>query len=162
MTIPRLLMLCLLALTVTQAPAHSTLSDITDGDEDRVTLPVIPNSKLLIHATRGIDVSTDKGPVQSLPLAVFLTRQTLQEVAEWYRAALPDYTVLTDKGGQQVQILRQAGPDTVVDSPDTYRIPNIRIRPTDARMATHMEGAETMLQIYYPPSDDEDDPEGDS
>jgi hypothetical protein len=29
-------------------------------------------------------------------------------------------------------------------------------------MATHMKDAETMLQIYYPPSDDEDDSEGDS
>lgn len=162
MTIPRLLMLCLLALPVTQAAAHSTLSDITSSDEEKVTLPVVPESKLLIHATRGIDVSSGDGPVQSLPLAVFLTRQTPQEVVEWYREALPEYEVLTDKSGQQVQILRETGPDTTVDSPDTYRIPNIRIRPTDARMATHMKDAKTMLQVYYSPAYGKTESDGDS
>ncbi|WP_372972060.1 hypothetical protein [Marinobacter sp.] len=162
MTIPRLLMFCLLTLPLTQTPAHSTLSDITDGNEEQVTLPVVPGSKLLIHATRGIDISSGDGPVQSLPLAAFLTRQSPEDVVAWYREALPDYTVLTDKGGQQVQILRETGPDTTVDSPDTYRIPNIRIRPTDARLATHMKGARTMVQVYYPPAENQPTPEGDS
>ncbi len=148
----RLFTLCLLALAASVTYAHSTLSDITEGDEEKVTLPVIPESKLLIHATEGIDVSSTSGPVQSLPLAIFLTRKSPEEVTAWYQQALPDYTTITDTTGEQIQILQTVGPDTSVDDPDTYQTPNIRIRPADTRMATHLKGAETVVQIFYPPA----------
>ncbi len=150
----RPLMACLLALAASVTLAHSTLSDITEGDEERVTLPVIPESKLLIHATEGIDVSSASGPVQSLPLAIFLTRKSPEEVTAWYQKALPDFITITDTTGEQIQILQHVEPDTTVDDPGTYLTPNIRIRPTDARMSTHMKGAETVVQIFYPPEGD--------
>lgn len=140
------------SLLVAGASAHSTLSDITQDGEEKVTLPVVPESKLIIHATSGIDKSTDEGTVQSLPLAVFLTLMTPEEVVEWYQAQLPDYAVLQSDSGEHVQILESARDDTRIDGPDTYRIPNVRIQPTDARTATHMKGAKTMLQVYYQPS----------
>lgn len=140
------------SLFVAGASAHSTLSDITQDGEEKVTLPVMPESKLIIHATRGVDKSTDEGTVQSLPLAVFLTLMTPEEVVDWYREQLPDYTVLQSDSGGHVQILESASDDTRIDGPDTYRIPNIRIQPTDARTATHMQGAKTMLQVYYEPA----------
>lgn len=153
------------SLFVAGAGAHSTLSDITQDGEEKVTLPVVPESKLIIHATNGIDKSTDEGTVQSLPLAVFLTLMTPEEVVEWYREQLPDYTVIRSDSGGHVQILERASDDTRIDGPDTYRIPNIRIQPTDARTATHMQGSKTMLQVYYQPTpepDSEETPEGDS
>lgn len=161
MTAVRLLMLFAITLPATSAVAHSTLSDITDEGAEKVTLPVIPQSRLLIHDTSGIDVSTPDGPVQSLPVAVFLTRKSPDEVVAWYRETLPDYTVLSDDSGRHIQILERAGEDSRVDSPDTYRIPNIRIRPADARMATHMKGARTMLQVYYTPAAPPEKPAGD-
>lgn len=139
-------------LLISQAGAHSTLSDITQEGEENVTLPVVPESKLIIHATTGIDKSTEQGTVQSLPLAVFLTLMTPDEVVDWYRTELPDFAVLQDDSGEQVQILERVGNETRIDGPDTYRIPNIRIQPTDARTSTHMEGSRTMLQIYYQPA----------
>lgn len=150
-----LLALCTGALLVSQAGAHSTLSDITQEGEQNVTLPVVPESKLIIHATRGIDKNTDEGTVQSLPLAVFLTLMTPEEVVDWYREQLPDYTVLQSDSGEHAQILQRAGDETRIDGSDTYRIPNIRIQPTDARTATHMEGSKTMLQVYYQPAPEE-------
>ncbi|MFC4259979.1 hypothetical protein ACFOZ5_13140 [Marinobacter lacisalsi] len=147
------------SLLAAGAGAHSTLSDITDDGEEKVTLPVVPESKLIIHATRGIDKSTDEGTVQSLPLAVFLTLMTPEEVVEWYQAQLPDYTVIQSDSGEHVQILERAGDDTRIDGPDTYRIPNVRIQPTDARTATHMKGAKTMLQVYYQPAPEPDSDE---
>lgn len=157
MTPIRLLAVSIMALLagillLSQASAHSTLSDITQDGEEKVTLPVVPDSKLIIHATRGIDKSTEEGPVQSLPLAVFLTLMTPEEVVEWYQAQLPDYAVLQSDSGEHVQIMESASDDTRIDGPDTYRTPNIRIQPTDARTATHMKGAKTMLQVYYQPA----------
>lgn len=140
------------SLFVTSAGAHSTLNDITQDGEEKVTLPVVPESKLIIHATRGIDKSTAEGTVQSLPLAVFLTLMTPEEVVNWYQRQLPDYTVLQSDSGEHVQILESTSDNTRIDGPDTYRIPNIRIQPTDARTATHMQGAKTMLQVYYQPA----------
>ncbi|MFW5824206.1 MAG: hypothetical protein ACOCVV_04505 [Marinobacter sp.] len=151
MTVLRLLMFVATTLLTAHALAHSTLSDVSDGDEERVTLQVMPESKLLIHDTTGINVSSPDGPVQSLPLAVFLTLKSPDKVLAWYREALPDYTVLKGESGEQVQILERTGDDTRVDSLDTYQTPNVRIRPTDARMVTHMKGAKTMIQVYYPP-----------
>lgn len=157
MNLPRFLAVSMMALLTStllwsQASAHSTLSDITQDGEEKVTLPVVPDSKLIIHATSGIDKSTDEGTVQSLPLAVFLTLKKPEEVVEWYREQLPDYTVLQSGSGEHVQILESAGDDARIDGPDTYRTPNIRIQPTDARTATHMKGARTMLQVYYQPA----------
>ncbi|GGY58818.1 hypothetical protein [Marinobacter zhanjiangensis] len=140
------------SLLVAGASAHSTLSDITQDGEGKVTLPVVPESKLIIHATRGIDKSTGEDTVQSLPLAVFLTLMTPDDVVDWYREQLPDYTVLRSDSGEHAQVLEKASDDTRIDGPDTYRIPNIRIQPTDARTATHMKGARTMLQVYYQPA----------
>lgn len=158
-----LLALCTGALLVSQAGAHSTLSDITQEGGENVTLPVVPESKLIIHATRGIDKSTDEGTVQSLPLAVFLTLMTPEEVVDWYRQELPDFTILQSDSGEHVQILQSAGDKTRIDGPDTYRIPNIRIQPTDARTATHMEGSRTMVQVYYRPAPEpEENTDGDS
>lgn len=169
MNLPRFLavsMMALLASTLlSQVSAHSTLSDVTQDGEEKVTLPVVPESKLIIHATRGIDKSTDEGTVQSLPLAVFLTLMTPEEVVEWYQAQLPNYAVLQSDSGEHVQILESASDDTRIDGPDTYRVPNIRIQPTDARTATHMKGAKTMLQVYYQPSpepESEEATDGDS
>lgn len=144
------------SLLAAGAGAHSTLSDITSEGEEQVTLPVVPDSKLIIHATRGIDKSTSEGTVQSLPLAVFLTLMAPEEVVDWYRTELPDFTVLQNDSGEHVQILETTGTDTRIDGPDTYRIPNIRIQPTDARTATHMKGSKTMLQVYYQPTPEDD------
>lgn len=83
---------------------------------------------------------------------------TPQEVVSWYRQKLPAFTVLQNEGGEHVQILERATDDTRIDGPDTYRIPNIRIQPTDARTATHLEGSKTMLQVYYQPEPEPDAP----
>lgn len=157
MNLPRFLAVSVTALVagsllLAQASAHSTLSDISQEGEEKVTLPVVPESKLIIHATQGIDKSTSEGTVQSLPLAVFLTLMTPDEVVAWYREKLPDYTVLRSEKSGDAQILEHTGDNTRIDDPDTYRTPNIRIRPTDARMSTHMEGSKTMLQVYYQPA----------
>ena len=148
----RLAAMVLLAfsLMAAQSHAHSTLSHITQGSEEKITLPAVPGSKLIIHATKGIDKTTDHGTVQSLPLAVFLTRMSPGKAVAWYRQNLPDFTVL--RSGKHVQILERASDDTHIDGPETYLTPNIRIQPTDARTATHMEGARTMLQVYYRPA----------
>ncbi len=153
--IKRFLALSLFALMAAPLAADedSTVKDMTTGNEDRVTLPVPPGSKLVIHAEKGIDFDFGDGPFYSLPVASFLTTWSPQEAVAWYKERLPNFTILAKPDQRNFQILKEAPEGMTIDGPESYRIPNIRIHPTDARTATHLEGAQAMLQVYYEPKE---------
>lgn len=134
--------------------AARLLDNVLDTREDHqkgINLPVYPQSKLLMHAPAGIDMTFQGQLVYSLPIASFLTTDSPEAVRDYYLEQLDGYELITGEPPGNYQILadRQAT-DQQIDAPVSFITPNVRIRPTDSRLGTHLEGARSLIHLYYP------------
>lgn len=60
---------------------------------DLITLPIYPQSKVMMHMTTGIVMPTLEGKVQALPAATFESDDEPDKVLAFYQTKLPDYKV---------------------------------------------------------------------
>ena len=58
-----------------------------------ITLPIYPQSKVVMHMTTGIVMPTLEGKVQALPAATFESEEVPEKILAFYRNKLPDYEV---------------------------------------------------------------------
>ncbi len=73
--------------------AMDPMSRSSEGTLDLITLPIYPQSKVMMHMTTGIVMPTLEGKVQALPAATFESEDDPDKVLAFYQTTLPDYEV---------------------------------------------------------------------
>lgn len=65
----------------------------SEKTQNQITLPIYPNSKVMMHMTAGILMPSLEGKVQALPAATFESDDSPETVLAFYRKKLADYEV---------------------------------------------------------------------
>lgn len=137
-----------------EAGVATLMDNILDARDDHhkgINLPVYPDSTLLMHAPAGIDMTVQGQLVYSLPLASFLTTDSPETVRDYYLEQLKGYDLISGEQPGDYQILAGLDePDQALDAATSFITPNVRIRPTDSRLSTHLDGARALIHLYYP------------
>ncbi len=112
---------------------------IPDAPQSLVTLPIYPNSEMVVHRYKGINYDDE---VQTLPFATFLTEDSYENVSEFYRNKLQGYSVIPSKNEL---VLTEITLKNTKYPNGYYRIPNVDIYPY--KLSNSKMG--TMVAIMY-------------
>lgn len=117
------------------AESMELLNDLTNavqtmsqGTENLVTLPVYSPSKIVAHYTDGMTYGADK---RTLPIATFISMDSLEKVINFYKNSLPDFELHQEEG--DMFTFMQEIPDNFrelsmdMENMPLYSIPHIAI-----------------------------------
>lgn len=126
----------------------------SQGSEHLITLPLYPQAQLLINIPAQAGVEIGGQAFDTLPGASFVTTDSPQQVLQYYRQQLNDYTVhrssLSTAGEVALMQHLPAGFDYVKDMGRAFSIPHVYIQPASAAEQKRLPGAKTLFFLYYP------------
>ena len=133
----------------------ANLAAASAGTETAITLPVMPDSKILMHIPGGIAIETDDTVIHSLPGASFASTKTPAQVLAYYQQQLPRFSLHNFKLGEETEhaLMQQlpAGfhyPEAILNG---ISIPHIHIQSANSMAEQLLPGARTLFFIYYQP-----------
>ncbi|KKO45913.1 hypothetical protein WG68_07835 [Arsukibacterium ikkense] len=131
------------------------LSAASAGTEDVITLPIMPDSKMLMHIPGGIGIEIGDNMVHSLPGASFASTKTPAQVLAYYQQQLPAFRLhnfsLGDSTEHALMQHLPAGfhyPEAILSG---ISIPHIHIQQANSIAEQLLPGARTLFFIYYQP-----------
>ncbi|MDF2179001.1 hypothetical protein P2G88_12140 [Aliiglaciecola sp. CAU 1673] len=127
------------------------LSQSAQGTEDQITLPVYPNSKIMVHLTQGgtFDYEGDGVTVNTLPSATFATADSPEEVLAFYQRKLSNYQ-FKQSTDDTVLLMESMSPgfDLLKDMEQYVSTQHIAISKIDGSIVG-APGANTRIEIAY-------------
>ncbi|MDX1391360.1 MAG: hypothetical protein R3241_03180 [Rheinheimera sp.] len=131
--------------------------DGSQGTASSITLPIFPQSQLLINLPARGTIDIAEQTYATLPGASFITTASPQQVLEYYRQQLPGYQMHRPAllAATDVALMQHvpAGFDYSRDTGKAFSIPHIYIQPAQKAEQQRLAGAQTLFFVYYPPAD---------
>lgn len=132
------------------------LAAASAGSETVITLPVMPDSKILMHIPGGMMIETDDSTINSLPGASFASTKTPAQVLAYYQQQLPAFTLHNFSLGDSTEhaLMQRLPanfyyPDAILNG---ISIPHIHIQQANSMAEQLLPGARTLFFIYYQPA----------
>ncbi len=132
------------------------LAEASVGTEAAITLPIMPDSKILMHIPGGIAIEMGDNMAQSLPGASFASTKTPAQVLAYYQQQLPAFRLHNFSLGEGTEhaLMQQlpAGfhyPDAILSG---ISIPHIHIQQANSMAEQLLPGARSLFFIYYQPA----------
>jgi len=123
------------------------LQQLSKGTEDKITLPVYPQSRIVVHMTEQMQIAGNA----SLPAATFASDDSIERVVSYYKKALPGFSVQKLVGGEYIFMQDIPEGFDILNNIDLYTSkPHVMLIPVADRLRDAMK-ASTTIEIAYQP-----------